>query len=134
MLQPVWDAFVESAAISALPGFPTSAELLDDRRRFAPVEWQTPEWEWVDPQSEQTASEMALNSFTDTYANVLGSRGRSYRSVFYQRAKEDRLRKKLGLLTNEEKQLQVSAAQTPALSQPQDAQPIEQPSEVVNAL
>jgi hypothetical protein len=55
---------------------------------------------------------MALNSFTDTYANVLGSRGRSFRQVFYQRAKEDRLRKKLGLLTNEEKQLQVSAAQS----------------------
>ena len=77
---------------------------------------------------------MALNSFTDTYANVLGSRGRSFRQVFYQRAKEDKLRKKLGLLTNEEKQLQVSAAQTPALSQPQDAQVIEQPSEVANAL
>lgn len=112
MLQPIWDEFFNSAAISALPGFPTSEELLSDRRRYAPVEWQTPEWEWVDPQSEQTASEMALNSFTDTYANVLGSRGRSFRQVFYQRAKEDKLRKKLGLLTNEEKQLQVSAAQS----------------------
>jgi lambda family phage portal protein len=134
LCQPVWDAFCDAAAISSLPGFPTSADILSDRRRFAPVEWQTPEWEWVDPQSEQTASEMALNSFTDTYANVLGSRGRSFRQVFYQRAKEDKLRKKLGLLTNEEKQLQVSAAQTPALAQPQDTQAIEQPTEVANAL
>lgn len=112
LCQPVWDRFCDAAALSSVDGFPSSADLLADRRRFAPVEWQTPEWEWVDPQSEQTASEMALNSFTDTYANVLGSRGRSFRQVFYQRAKEDRLRKKLGLLTNEEKQLQVSAAQS----------------------
>lgn len=130
MLQPIWDEFFNSAAISALPGFPTSEELLSDRRRYAPVDWQTPEWEWVDPQSEQTASEMALNSFTDTYANVLGSRGRSFRQVFYQRAKEDKLRKKLGLLTNEEKQLEVSAAQSGqpvAIEQPQPE------SEAVNA-
>lgn len=55
---------------------------------------------------------MALNSFTDTYQNVLGSRGRSFRSVFYQRAKEERMRKKLGLITPEERQQQISAAQT----------------------
>lgn len=112
LLQPVWDAFSDAAAISAIQGFATSTELLEDRRKFAPVEWQTPEWEWVDPQSEQTASEMALNSFTDTYQNVLGSRGRSFRSVFYQRAKEERMRKKLGLITPEERQQQISAAQT----------------------
>ncbi len=116
LCQPVWDAFSDAAAISAIQGFATSAELLDDRRRYAPVEWQTPEWEWVDPQSEQTASEMALNSFTDTYQNVLGSRGRSFRSVFYQRAKEERMRKKLGLITPEERQQQISAAQTAAMA------------------
>ena len=130
LCQPVWDAFCEAAAISSLPGFPTSAELLSDRRRFAPVEWQTPEWEWVDPQSEQTASEMALNSFTDTYANVLGSRGRSFRQVFYQRAKEDKLRKKLGLLTNEEKQLQVSAAQSPTPTESELPVVLQQPEGV----
>jgi lambda family phage portal protein len=116
LLQPVWDAFSDAAAISAIQGFATSTELLEDRRKFAPVEWQTPEWEWVDPQSEQTASEMALNSFTDTYQNVLGSRGRSFRSVFYQRAKEERMRKKLGLITPEERQQQISAAQTAAMA------------------
>ena len=121
LCQPVWDAFCDAAAISALRGFATSAELLDDRRRYAPVEWQTPEWEWVDPQSEQTASEMALNSFTDTYQNVLGSRGRSFRSVFYQRAKEERMRKKLGLVTPEERQQAISATQTQQATQAQAA-------------
>jgi capsid protein len=82
LLQPVWDEFCTYAAITNLEGFPSSFDLLDDRRRATPVEWQTPEWEWVDPQSEQQAAEMAINSFSDTYANVLGSRGLSYRQVF----------------------------------------------------
>ena len=112
LLQPVWDEFCTAAAISEVDGFPSSADLLEDRRRFAPVEWQTPEWEWVDPQNEQSASEMAINSFSDTYANVLGSRGLSYRAVFYQRAKENRLLAKLGLKTPEQTQLDISAAQT----------------------
>ena len=115
LLQPVWDAFCDSAAISGVDGFPKSADLLEDRRRFAPVEWQTPEWEWVDPQVEQVTSEMAINSFSDTYANVLGSRGLSYRSVFYQRAKENRLLAKLGLKTPEQAQLDISAAQSQGL-------------------
>ena len=112
LLQPTWDAFCDQAALSSLPAFPSAADLLDNRRTACPVEWQTPEWEWVDPQSEQSAAEMALNSYTDTYQNVLGSKGRSFRSVFYQRAKEDRMRKKLGLLTLAEKQIEVSAAQS----------------------
>ena len=123
LLQPVWDEFCTAAAISEVDGFPSSADLLEDRRRFAPVEWQTPEWEWVDPQNEQSASEMAINSFSDTYANVLGSRGLSYRAVFYQRAKENRLLAKLGLKTPEQTQLDISAAQTQgaATQDPQSA-------------
>jgi lambda family phage portal protein len=112
LLQPVWDEFCTAAAISEVDGFPSSADLLEDRRRFAPVEWQTPEWEWVDPQTEQVTSEMAIKSFSDSYASVLGSRGLSYRSVFYQRAKENRLLAKLGLKTPEQTQLDISAAQT----------------------
>lgn len=120
LCQPVWDEFCNAAAREGLEGFPTSTELLDDRRTVAPVEWQRPEQEWVDPMSEQGAAENALASFTDTYQNVLGSRGLSYRSVLYQRAKEERLRLKLGLLTTEEKTAQMMAAQTGAAG-PTDA-------------
>lgn len=123
LCQPVWDAFSDAAALSALPGFATSTDLLSDRRRFAPVEWLTPDWEWVDPSVEQSTAESALQSFTDTYANVLGARGRSFRSVFYQRAKEERMRKKLGLITPEERQQQISAAQTQQATTPQAITP-----------
>jgi capsid protein len=109
---PVWDEFCNAAARSNLDGFPTSTELLDDRRKVAPVEWQLPEQEWVDPMSEQQAAELSLKSFTDTAQNVLGSRGLSYRAVYYQAAKERKLRLKLGLLTPEEQTSQMMAAQT----------------------
>lgn len=116
LCQPVWDEFCNAAARINHEAFPDSTELLEDRRGATPVEWQLPEQEWVDPSSEQTAAESALNSFTDTYQAVVGSRGKSYRSVFYQRAKEERLRLKLGLLTPEEKTGQMMAQQTGAVT------------------
>lgn len=114
LCQPVRDEFANAAAREGVDGFPTSTELLEDRRSVDPVEWQLPEQEWVDPMSEQQAAESALVSFTDTYQNVVGSKGGSWRGRFYQRAKEERLRLKLGLLTPEEKTAQMMAQQTGA--------------------
>jgi hypothetical protein len=111
---PVWDRFCDAAARIDAEGFPTSTELLADRRRVAPVEWQLPEQEWVDPSSEQTAALSSIENFMSTYQDEIGSRGGSWRAKFYQRAKEDRLRIKLGLLTEAEKSAQMMAAQTGA--------------------
>jgi len=131
LLQPVWDSFCDAASISGVSGFPQPDELLSDRRKAAPVEWQTPEWEWVDPQSEQAAAKDAIESFMSDYQTELGARGRSWRAVFYQRAKEQALRKRLGLLTPQEQQLAVSAAQSSAAPAPETQAVV---SEVANAL
>lgn len=112
LCQPVWDEFCNAAARVEIEGFPTSVELLEDRRKAAPVEWQLPEQEWVDPTSEQTASLSSIENFMSTYQDEIGSRGGSWRAKFYQRAKEDRLRIKLGLLTAAERTNQMMAAQT----------------------
>jgi len=112
LLQPVWDRFCDAATRTSLDGFPGPSDLLSDRRRFTPVEWQTPKWEWVDPGVEQQTSESGINSFTATYSEVLGAQGLNFRTVFYQRAKENRLLAKLGLKTPEQTQLDISAAQT----------------------
>lgn len=109
---PVWDEFCNAAARVDAKGFPTSTELLEDRRGFAPVEWQLPEQQWVDPNSEQKAAESSIVSFTNTRQNVLGSRGLSWRAVLYQAAKEQRLMKKLGLITQE--QLDAGVVAEPA--------------------
>jgi len=112
LLQPTWDAFFDAASISGVRGFPVPSDVLTDRRKVSPVEWQTPEWEWVDPQSEQAAAKDAIDSFMSDYQTELGSRGRAWRAVFYQRKKEQDLKKKLGLLTPQEQQLAISAAQS----------------------
>lgn len=112
LCQPVWDEFCTIAAINDVDGFPTSTELLEDRRGVAPVEWQLPEQDWVDPTSEQSAAEAAIKSNTTTVQNVCGGKGMSWRAVYYQRAKEEALRKKLGLLTEQEITAQMMARQT----------------------
>lgn len=99
LCQPVWDRFCEQAALSGHEAFPSMSEILEDRRKATTVEWQTTEWEWVDPQSEQTASEKAVNSLQSTLAAEIGSRGGNWRQVLYQRAKEEKLKKELGLVT-----------------------------------
>lgn len=119
LCQPIWDEFCNAAARDRNEAFPTSSELLDNRRVVAPVEWQRPEWEWVDPTSEQNAAKDSIDNFMSTYSDELGGRGRSWRSTFYQAAKERKLRLKLGLLTQQEQQSQMMAAQTGAAG-PQD--------------
>lgn len=121
---PVWDRFCDAAARVEADRFPTATELLDDRRRVAPVEWQLPEQEWVDPASEQTAALSSISNFMSTYQDEIGSRGGSWRAKFYQRAKEDRLRIRLGLLTDAERTEKMMAAQTIS-NAPVDANNIE---------
>jgi lambda family phage portal protein len=123
--QPVWDEFMNAAARQGLDGFPSSTELLEDRRAVSPVEWQLPEQEWVDPAGEQSAAYDAISAYMSTYQDELGSRGRSWRATFYQAAKEKKLRMKLGLLKADEQTAQMMAAQTGAEG-PADAVQAEQ--------
>jgi hypothetical protein len=120
--QPVWDEFCNAAARQGLDKFPTSSELLDDRRKVAPVEWQRPEQEWVDPTSEQNAAQSSIDNFMSTYQDEIGSRGGSWRAKFYQAAKERKLRMKLGLLTDAERTAQMMARQTEGSTSTGDTQ------------
>lgn len=97
LCQPVWDKFCDAAALDGNKLFPAMADLLDDRRVNAAVEFMPPSWEWVDPATEQGASESSIRAFQSTYQDELGTKGSNWRNVFYQRAKEERLLKKLGL-------------------------------------
>lgn len=128
LCQPVWDAFCDAASLTGEESFPTATELLAERRKVAPVEWQLPEQEWVDPASEQSAASDSIAKYMSTYQDELGSRGRSWRATFYQASKEQKLRMRLGLLTAEEKTAQMMAAQTGATG-PQDEAVAEQESE-----
>lgn len=123
--QPIWDEFCNAAAREGLDKFPTSTELLEDRRAAAPVEWQRPEQPWVDPEAEQKSAEGSMNAFMSSLQDVVGSRGGSWRSKLYQIAKEKKLRMELGLLKESEQTAQMMAAQTGAEG-PADAVQAEQ--------
>ena len=123
--QPIWDAFCDQAALVGRKEFPTASELLDDRRQVAPVEFQPPDWEWVDITAEQQASELSINALQSTYADEIGKKGGSWRRNFYQRAKEEELKKKLGLVTPEQamaQQAQGLAEQAQAQAKASEAQ------------
>jgi lambda family phage portal protein len=115
LCQPTWDEFCKAADRSSAEGFPSADDMLNvGMRKVAPVEWNTPEQPWVDPQSEQAAAKDAIASYMSTYQDEIGARGGNWRSKFYQAAKENQLRMKLGLLTAEEQTSQMMAAQTGA--------------------
>lgn len=97
LCQPVWDQFMNHCAMVDKRAFPTMAELLDNRRKYSKVEFQPPRWEWVDPSTEQSASEASIKAFQSTYQDELSGRGANWRRVFEQRAREEKLLKKLGL-------------------------------------
>lgn len=112
LCQPTWDEFCKAADRVSADNFPTATELLEAPRRVAPVEWNTPEQPWVDPQSEQASADAAIANFTSTYQDEIGARGGNWRSKFYQAAKERKLRMRLGLLTKDEQTSQMMATQT----------------------
>lgn len=97
MCCPVWRRFCESAALAGRIGFPSMEQLQQDFNRFAPAEFMPPSWEWVDPQVEQSSSEAAIIANQTTYAAELGARGHNWRHIAYQRAKEEKLFKHLGI-------------------------------------
>jgi len=99
LCQPVWDRFCQAAALIGNPWFPSMALIEEDCRRYCPVDIQPTSWEWVDPATEQSSTQAAITAFQSTYSDELGSLGRNWRHVFYQRAKEERLLKKLGLVS-----------------------------------
>jgi lambda family phage portal protein len=114
LCQRVWDEFCNAAARQNLEGFPTSTELLEDRRKYAPVDWNLPGQAWVDPESEQNSADKALDGFTDSPQNVLGYRGYNWKKIYRDCAKARKMRMKLGLLKESEQTAQMMASQTGA--------------------
>lgn len=90
LCQPVFDRFCEAAAtVKKLEGiFPLLSDLLDNRRALTPVNWQVTEWEWVDPQNDQAASEAAIASNMSTLQRECAKNGINWRENIRQRAKE----------------------------------------------
>lgn len=119
--QPVWDRFCESAAIAGIENFPTLAELLADRRGLTPVTWQVPEWEWVDPQNDQAASEAAIKSNMSTLQRECAKNGINWRENLRQRGKEKAAEKLYGVQPVEDAVLEAEATSMSGTGEFKDA-------------
>ncbi len=102
LCQRVSDRYYEAAAsVTALtegPGkFPLLSDLLSDRRKLTPVDWQVPEWEWVDPQNEQAAAVTAIQNNMSTLQRECAKNGINWRKNLKQRAKEIQAEKDYGV-------------------------------------
>ncbi len=97
MCDPTYDQFCEAAAMVGLEEFPTLLELLDDREAARPVQHQATGWEWVDPKSEQAASEAAISANQSTLQDELGLKGRNWKRVIRQRKREEEFIDEVGL-------------------------------------
>jgi hypothetical protein len=68
-----------------------------------------------------------LNSFQSTYQDELGQRGKHWKNVFYQRAKEEKLKRQLGLVTADMAKVEATQAEgqqmAAASAVPQPGQP-----------
>jgi hypothetical protein len=133
LCQPVWDRFCQAAALIGNPWFPTMEQVKEDCRRYCPVDIQPTSWEWVDPATEQSSTQAAITAFQSTYSDELGSLGRNWRHVFYQRAKEERLLKKLGLVSPNAA-IAATATAEEATAAPQEMDTLAEPGTQVASL
>lgn len=107
LCQPVWDRFCEAAAIKGVDTFPSLSDLLTNRRLMAPVAWQVPEWEWVDPQNDQAASEAAIKANMSTLQRECAKNGINWKKNIRQRAKEKAAEREYSVQPNDDKQTEA---------------------------
>ena len=101
LCEPVWNRFIVSAVLHGADGFPGEFSLLENFEKWTAASWQPPGWEWVDPQKEAKASEIALGSCLTTLKDELGKRGKDLRETLEQKAREKKMMDELGLLPSE---------------------------------
>ena len=97
LCEPVWNRFITSAVLEGADGFPGEGAFLGDFDKWTTSSWQPPGWEWVDPQKEAKASEIALGSNLTTLKDELGKRGKDLRETLEQKAREKTMMDELGL-------------------------------------
>lgn len=125
LCNPVWYRFCEAAAVIGRPEFPNMADLLDNREKAVPVEHQATGWEWVDPVKEQSASEAAVKAYQSTLQDELGGKGKNWRKVLRQRAKEISFMEQMGLRPSID---QPDEPDSPDFEEPQEEEEAEEES------
>lgn len=96
LCQPVYE---EAIIAAVLNGDVSITNFFGNKDKYLAHEWIPPGWSWIDPLKEVKANETALNMGIDTLARICAEEGGTdWRDVLKQRAKEQELAKKLGLI------------------------------------
>lgn len=116
--QRVWRAVVEEAFVRGMVKIPQGApDFYDAMDAYLAVSWIPPRPGHVDPTKEIDAEIAAKEAGVTTDAEIISARGGDWEAVYRQRAREKKLRQKLGL---DEPSSTRSTLPTPKQVQEQD--------------
>lgn len=86
--QPAFDYLMEEAYLNEeLPKF--ANEFYENRLDYCRVKWIAQGWQFVDPEKEANASEMAIKNNISTLADECATQGKDWEEVLAQRAREE---------------------------------------------
>lgn len=97
LCQPVWREFFEAHVMAGAPGFPDVLEYFANPAEYLDVHWQTPGWEWVDPQKEAQAAKLEVETGLRSRGEVIAATGRDRDEVFAELARENAILAELGV-------------------------------------
>lgn len=118
LCSPTWRRFIEAGSEAGVDGFPSPIELVSMYDDWTSHIHQPPGWEWVDPAKEQKASAESIATNLSTLSDELGKRGKDWKDVLDQRAREQQYMREIGLTS------EVTDVE------PTDEEPTEEPEEL----
>jgi len=110
-----------------------AADYFKNHLDWTKARWIAPGWGYIDPEKEINASITAIDNNLSSLADECAAHGRDYEEIMQQRAREEKLRKSLGLEKAQPKPALAGAGKpeknTPDPGEPPDpdADPLKDP-------
>lgn len=105
--QPTWEMLLDEAI---LRGEVDAPSYFERRLDYTSAKWIAPGWGYIDPEAEINASLDAVSGNISTLADECAVHGKDWETILKQRAREEKLRKELGLDRIEGKRLVLQGA------------------------
>lgn len=107
LCQPTWNMLMDEAY---LRGEFDAKDYFNRREDYLRAKWIAPGWAYIDPDKEINAADQSIRSNVSTLADECAAHGKDWEENLRQRAREEALRKKLGLPDPESKGLVLQGA------------------------
>lgn len=125
-LHPMWERLLEEAILMGEIAAPRFDEFRDE---YTQAQWIGPSWQWVDPEKEVNATNLAITGNLTTLADECAGQGKDWEDVLRQRAREKSRADKLGLTPAPLPGQQPAPAGAPDQAEPQGDEPEEDADE-----